>query len=97
MSIDVHSPVTFRGEILKRDSDVGTCRTSVDEVIGNQRWVALRRRKDVTYGFLGSANGIAANRVSIESGDNSSLDLPALGTIIEMEEFQFLRSKYQKE
>ena len=72
MSIDVHSPVTFRGEILKRDSDVGTCRTSVDEVIGNQRWVALRRRKDVTYGFLGSADGIAANGVSIEGGDDST-------------------------
>ena len=73
----------FSGEILKRDSDVGTCRTSVDEVIRNQRWAALRKRKDVTYRFLGRAAGIAANGVSIESGDNSSLVLPALGTIIE--------------
>ena len=65
-------------------------------LFGTTGMVALRRRKDVAYGFLGMADGIAANGVSIESGDNSSLVLPALGTIIEMEEFQFLRSKYQK-
>ena len=46
-----------------------------DEVIRNQRWVALalRRRKDVTYRFLGRVNGIATNGVSIEGGDDSTL------------------------
>ena len=46
--------------------------------------------------FLGRADGIAANGVSSEGGDDSTLVLPELGKIIEMEEFQFLRSKYQK-
>ena len=43
-----------------------------NEVIRNQRWVALRRRKDVTYGFLGRADGVAANGVSIKGGDDST-------------------------
>jgi len=42
------------------------------------------------------ADGIASNVVSIAGGDDSCLVLPALGTIIEMVEFQFLRRKYQK-
>ena len=37
-----------------------------------------------------------ANKVSIAGGYDSNLALPAIGAIIEIEEFQFLRSKYQK-
>ena len=58
--------------------------------------IAKENRRNLN-GFLGRADDIAGNVVSVADEVDSSLLLPALGTIIEMVEFQFLRSKYQKE
>ena len=57
--------------------------------------IAEEKRRNL-MDFLGRADGIAANGVSSEGGDDSTLVLTKLGKIIKMEEFQFLRSKYQK-
>ena len=55
-----------------------------------------KRHNLIVFFFLGRDDGTVANGVSIASGDDSSMVLPALGKIIEMVEFEFLRSKYQK-
>ena len=80
--IDVYSPGTFWGGIIERDDRTGG--TFVWWGYLEYWWVALQKRIDITYGFLGKISdiaGLAANLDSVTCAVVSNLVLPALGMV----------------
>ena len=64
--------------------------------------IACNKKEPKLIGFfgrledMGQMTGIAANVVAVAGAVGSGLVLPALGTTIAIQTFQFLHSKYQK-